>query len=99
MQERCRQLELWLKLGSASAVARGLQSSEAETAYVKASEISQQFGDDAASFQAKRGLWTNANLSRRHRHDRRCAESEWLQNGRIKFARDDADERARRRQT
>jgi tetratricopeptide (TPR) repeat protein len=60
-----RQLEFWLKLGSASVVAHGLQSSEAETAYIKASEIGEQLGDGAASFQAKWGLWINANLSRK----------------------------------
>jgi predicted ATPase/class 3 adenylate cyclase len=60
-----RQLEFWLKLGSASVVAHGLQSLEAETAYIKASEIGEQLGDGAASFQAKWGLWINANLSRK----------------------------------
>jgi predicted ATPase len=60
-----RQLEFWLKLGSASVVAHGLQSSEAETAYTKASEIGEQLGDGAASFQAKWGLWINSNLSRK----------------------------------
>ena len=60
-----RQLEFWLKLGSASVVAHGLQSREAETAYIKASEIGGQLGDGAASFQAKWGLWINANLRRK----------------------------------
>ena len=60
-----RQLEFWLKLGSASVVAHGLQSSEAETAYIKASEIGEQLGDGAASFQAKWGLWINSNFSRK----------------------------------
>ena len=60
-----RQLEFWLKLGSASVVAHGLQSREAETAYIKASEIGEQLGDGAASFQAKWGLWINANLRRK----------------------------------
>jgi class 3 adenylate cyclase/tetratricopeptide (TPR) repeat protein len=59
------QLNFWLKLGSASVVAHGLQSREAETAYVKASEIGEQLGDGAASFQAKWGLWINANLRRK----------------------------------
>ena len=59
------QLNFWLKLGSASVVAHGLQSNEAETAYVKASEIGEQLGDGAASFQAKWGLWINANLRRK----------------------------------
>jgi class 3 adenylate cyclase/tetratricopeptide (TPR) repeat protein len=60
-----RQLEFWLKLGSASVIAHGLQSIEAETAYTKASEIGEKLGDRPASFQAKWGLWINANLSRR----------------------------------
>jgi class 3 adenylate cyclase/tetratricopeptide (TPR) repeat protein len=59
------QLNFWLKLGSASVVAHGLQSCEAETAYIKASEIGGQLGDGAASFQAKWGLWINANLRRK----------------------------------
>lgn len=62
---RLRQLELWLKLGSASVVAHGLQSAEAEAAYTKASEIGDQLGDGSASFQAKWGLWINANLRRK----------------------------------
>jgi class 3 adenylate cyclase/tetratricopeptide (TPR) repeat protein len=60
-----RQLEFWLKLGAASVVAHGLQSVETETAYTKAGEIGEQIGDGAASFQAKWGLWINANLRRK----------------------------------
>ena len=60
-----RQLEFWLKLGAASVVAHGLQSIEAETAYSKAGEIAEELGDGAASFQAKWGLWINANLRRK----------------------------------
>jgi class 3 adenylate cyclase/tetratricopeptide (TPR) repeat protein len=60
-----RQMEFWLKLGSASVVVHGLQSCEAETAYLKAGEIGEQLGDGAASFQAKWGLWINSNLSRK----------------------------------
>jgi tetratricopeptide (TPR) repeat protein len=60
-----RRLQFWLKLGSASVVAHGLQSVEAETAYTKASEIGGQLGDGPASFQAKWGLWINANLRRK----------------------------------
>lgn len=60
-----RQLEFWLKLGAASVVAHGLQSAEAETAYTKAGEIGEQLGDGPASFQAKWGLWINANLRRK----------------------------------
>jgi tetratricopeptide (TPR) repeat protein len=60
-----RQLEFWLKLGSASVVAHGLQSAEAEQAYTRASEIGEKLEDGAKSFQAKWGLWINANLRRK----------------------------------
>jgi len=60
-----RQLEFWLKLGSASVIAHGLKSQEGETAYMKASEIGEQLGDGAASFQAKWGLWINSNFNRK----------------------------------
>jgi len=60
-----RQLEFWLKLGSASVVAHGLQNIEAETAYSKAGEIAEELDDGPASFQAKWGLWINANLRRK----------------------------------
>jgi class 3 adenylate cyclase/tetratricopeptide (TPR) repeat protein len=60
-----RQVELWLKLGAASVVAHGMQSVEAEAAYTKASEIGERLGDSTASFQAKWGLWINANLRRK----------------------------------
>jgi class 3 adenylate cyclase/tetratricopeptide (TPR) repeat protein len=59
------QLEFWLKLGSASVVAHGLQSVEAEQAYIRASEIGENLGDGPKSFQAKWGLWINANLRRK----------------------------------
>ena len=65
-QERLRrQLEFWLKMGSASVVAHGLHSAQAETAYTRAAEIGEEIGDGRASFQAKWGLWINANLRRR----------------------------------
>lgn len=60
-----RQLEFSLKLGSASVVAHGLQSVEAEQAYVRASEIGEKLDDGPKSFQAKWGLWINANLRRK----------------------------------
>jgi class 3 adenylate cyclase/tetratricopeptide (TPR) repeat protein len=60
-----RQLDFWLKLGSAAVVAHGLQSIEAETAYIKAAAIGEELGDGRASFQAKWGLWINANLRRK----------------------------------
>jgi tetratricopeptide (TPR) repeat protein len=62
---RRRQLDFWLKLGSASVVAHGLQSVQAEKAYIKAGEIGEELGDGSASFQAKWGLWINANLRRK----------------------------------
>jgi predicted ATPase len=46
-------------------VAHGLQSVQAETAYTKAAGIGEELGDGPASFQAKWGLWINANLRRR----------------------------------
>jgi class 3 adenylate cyclase/tetratricopeptide (TPR) repeat protein len=60
-----RQLEFSLKLGSASVVAHGLQSVEAEQAYTRASEIGEKLEDGPKSFQAKWGLWINANLRRK----------------------------------
>jgi tetratricopeptide (TPR) repeat protein len=60
-----RQLEFSLKLGSALFVAQGLQSIEAETAYTRAAEIGEQLAEDRASFEAKWGLWINANLRRK----------------------------------
>jgi class 3 adenylate cyclase/tetratricopeptide (TPR) repeat protein len=60
-----RQLQFWLKLGSASVVAYSMQSIEAEKAYAEASKIGEQLGDGHATFQAKWGLWVNANLRRK----------------------------------
>ena len=57
-----RQLDFQLKLGAASVVLRGLQSVEVEEAYTKASEIGERLGDGRRLFQAKWGLWINANL-------------------------------------
>jgi class 3 adenylate cyclase/tetratricopeptide (TPR) repeat protein len=59
------QLEFSLKLGSAFVVAHGLQSVEAEQAYIRASEIGEKLDDGPKSFQAKWGLWINANLRRK----------------------------------
>ncbi len=58
------QLDFWLKLGSASVIVRGLQSTEVETAYANAAGIGEELGDGPASFQAKWGLWINANVRR-----------------------------------
>jgi len=59
------QLEFALKLGSALVVVHGLQSVEAEKAFASASEIGEKLGDGPKSFQAKWGLWINANLRRK----------------------------------
>jgi tetratricopeptide (TPR) repeat protein len=60
-----RQLDFLLKLGSAFVVVRGLQSVEVEDAYTRASEIGEKLGDGTRLFQAKWGLWINANLRRK----------------------------------
>jgi class 3 adenylate cyclase/tetratricopeptide (TPR) repeat protein len=60
-----RQLDFLLKLGSAFVVARGLQSLEVEDTYTQASEIGEKLGDGTRLFQAKWGLWINANLRRK----------------------------------
>ena len=60
-----RQLDFLLKLGSASVVVRGLQSAEVEDAYARASEIGEKLGDGSRLFEAKWGLWINANLRRK----------------------------------
>jgi class 3 adenylate cyclase/tetratricopeptide (TPR) repeat protein len=60
-----RQLDFLLKLGSASVVVRGLQSVDVEDAYTRASEIGEKLGEGAKLFQAKWGLWINANLRRK----------------------------------
>src|SRR6202043_3947886 len=60
-----RQLDFLLKLGSASVVAHGLQSSEVEDAYTRAGAIGEKLGDGTRLFQAKWGLWINANLRRK----------------------------------
>jgi tetratricopeptide (TPR) repeat protein len=57
-----RQLDFQLKLGAASVVVRGLQSVDVEDAYTRASEIGEKLGDGPKLFQAKWGLWINANL-------------------------------------
>jgi class 3 adenylate cyclase/tetratricopeptide (TPR) repeat protein len=60
-----RQLDFLLKLGAASVVVRGLQSVDVEDAYTRASEIGEKLGEGAKLFQAKWGLWINANLRRK----------------------------------
>jgi class 3 adenylate cyclase/tetratricopeptide (TPR) repeat protein len=60
-----RQLDFLLRLGSALVVTHGMQSAEVEDAYGRASEIGEKLGDDLKLFQAKWGLWLNANLKRK----------------------------------
>jgi predicted ATPase/class 3 adenylate cyclase len=60
-----RQLDFLLKLGSAAVVTSGLSSAEVEEAYTRADEIGERLGDEARLFQAKWGLWINANIKRR----------------------------------
>jgi class 3 adenylate cyclase/tetratricopeptide (TPR) repeat protein len=60
-----RQLDFLLKLGAAWAVARGLQSTEMGDAYARANDIGEKLGEGTKLFQAKWGLWVNANLKRK----------------------------------
>jgi class 3 adenylate cyclase/tetratricopeptide (TPR) repeat protein len=60
-----RQLDFLLKLGPALMPVRGMQSTEVEDVYRRASEIGAAIGDDAATYKAKWGLWLNANLRRK----------------------------------
>jgi predicted ATPase/class 3 adenylate cyclase len=60
-----RRLDFQLKLGAASVIVRGLQSVDVEDAYTRASEIAEKLGEGAKLFQAKWGLWINANLRRK----------------------------------
>ena len=60
-----RQLDFLLKLGPALMIIRGMQSTEVEDVYRRADEIGVAAGDSAATFQAKWGLWINANLGRK----------------------------------
>ncbi|MBV8925760.1 MAG: AAA family ATPase [Bradyrhizobium sp.] len=59
------QLQFLLKLAAALVVAHGLHSAEAESAYLRASEIGAKLQDAASAFQAKWGLWLNANIRRK----------------------------------
>jgi tetratricopeptide (TPR) repeat protein len=60
-----RQLDFLLKLGPALMIMRGMQSLEVEDVYRRAEEIGVAVGDGTATFQAKWGLWINANLKRK----------------------------------
>jgi class 3 adenylate cyclase len=63
-QTRC-QLDFLLKLGPALMVTRGMQSAEAEDVFSRAAEIGEKRGDSTALYQAKWGLWLNANIRRK----------------------------------
>jgi class 3 adenylate cyclase/tetratricopeptide (TPR) repeat protein len=60
-----RQLDFLLKLGPALMVMRGIQSDEVAEVYRRAEEIGAALGDDTATYQAKWGLWLNANSKRK----------------------------------
>ncbi len=60
-----RQLDFLLKLGPALMIMRGMQSAEVEDVYRRAEEIGAAAGDGPGTFQAKWGLWINANLRRK----------------------------------
>jgi class 3 adenylate cyclase/tetratricopeptide (TPR) repeat protein len=60
-----RQLGFLLKLGSALVVNAGMSSAEVEEAYTRANEIGEKLGDGPRLFQAKWGLWINANIKRK----------------------------------
>ena len=60
-----RQLDFLLKLGSALVVTHGMSSAEVEEAYTRANEIGEKLGDGPRLFQAKWGLWINANIKRK----------------------------------
>jgi class 3 adenylate cyclase/tetratricopeptide (TPR) repeat protein len=60
-----RQLDFLLKLGAALIVTHGMRSVEVEDAYTRANEIGEKLGDGPRLFQAKWGLWINANLKRK----------------------------------
>jgi tetratricopeptide (TPR) repeat protein len=57
-----RQLDFLLKLGAALMLVRGPQSTEVEDTYRRASEIGEAITDSTATYQAKWGLWYNANI-------------------------------------
>jgi predicted ATPase len=61
---RCR-LDFLVKLGPALMVARGMGSTEVEDACRRAAEIGEALDDGAAVYQAKWGLWLNANVRRK----------------------------------
>jgi class 3 adenylate cyclase/tetratricopeptide (TPR) repeat protein len=64
--ERTRRcLDFSLKLGPALMVVRGMQSSEVEDTYQRASELGDSVNDLFALYKAKWGLWLSANVRRK----------------------------------
>ncbi len=61
-----RQLEFLLKLGSALVPMHGMQSTQVEDVYQRAADLGAALDDGAATFQAKWGLWLNANIRRKN---------------------------------
>jgi tetratricopeptide (TPR) repeat protein len=60
-----RQLDFLLKLGSAIVITHGMSSAEVEETYTRADQIGEKLGDGPRLFQAKWGLWINANIKRK----------------------------------
>jgi class 3 adenylate cyclase/tetratricopeptide (TPR) repeat protein len=60
-----RQLDFLLKLGSAIVITHGMSSAEVEETYTRADQIGEKLGDGPRLFQAKWGMWINANIKRK----------------------------------
>jgi class 3 adenylate cyclase/tetratricopeptide (TPR) repeat protein len=60
-----KRLDFLLKLASALIVTHGMGSAQVEDTYARANEIGERLGDRPRLFQAKWGLWINANIKRK----------------------------------
>jgi class 3 adenylate cyclase/tetratricopeptide (TPR) repeat protein len=60
-----KRLDFLLKLASALVVTHGIGSAQVEDIYTRANEIGERLGDGPRLFQAKWGLWINANIRRK----------------------------------
>jgi tetratricopeptide (TPR) repeat protein len=60
-----KRLDFLLKLASALIVTHGMGSAQVEDTYARANEIGERLGDGPRLFQAKWGLWINANIKRK----------------------------------
>ena len=58
-----RELDFLMKLGAAQTLALGPHSFEVANSLARAGEIAERVGDDAATYQAKWGLWYHASSS------------------------------------